>query len=256
MKLTQKERDALKASFRKMSLAGKADYIYTYFKLPIVVGLVILYFVCYTVYRQVTKKEVVLYSALTNISVGEDLESQLGEGFISAVGGEPKKAEVYLYRGLYISDNPSAEDHQYWYASRLKLMAAIEAKQLDVVLMNKEAYDVYSQDGYLLELDGLLSQEDSLYYYIEPYLTANTVVIEDNSIEYALNEAHRYQAVTAEVTNGIDVSTFPVFQEAGFPDSVYLGVIANTPRFPAVIQYIEYLAAGQSAEDGAADGLF
>ena len=243
MKLTPKERAALKESFRKMSLRGKADYIITYYRLPIVVGLVLLYFVCSTVYRQVTKKEAVLYTALLNISIGNDFESQLNEGFISAIGVEPKKAEVYLYKGLYMTDNPSAENHEYWYASKLKLMAAIEAKQLDVVLMNKEAYDVCSQDGYLLDLSGLLSQDDPLFRFLEPHLTANTVVLEDNSIEYALNEAHRYYAVTEEVINGIDVSGFPIFQEAGFPDSVYLGVIANCPRFPAVIQYIKYLAA-------------
>lgn len=31
MRLTKKERAARKASFREMSLTGKADYIYTYF---------------------------------------------------------------------------------------------------------------------------------------------------------------------------------------------------------------------------------
>ena len=247
MRLTQKARAALKASFQKMSLADKADYIFTYYRLPICVGLVALYFVCSTVYRQVTKKEVVLYSALMNVSVGEELEAQLDEGFISASGADPKKTEVYLYRGIYMSNNPSADDHQYAYASKLKLLASIEAKQLDVVLMNQEAYDVYSQNGYLLDLRGLLSQNESLYPLMEPYLTENTVILEDNAIEYALRETNRYHAVTEEVTNGLEVSTFPVFQEAGFPDSVYLGVIANSPRFPAVIQYIEYLADVQNA---------
>ena len=252
MKLTQKERDALKASFRKMSLADKADYIFTYYRLPIVVGLVLLYFVGYTVYRQVTKKDVVLYTALMNISVGEDFESQLNEEFISAAGGETKKTEVYLYRGIYLSDNPTAENHQYAYASKLKLLASIEAKRLDVVLMNQEAYDIYSRNGYLLDLHDLLTPNDSQYRLLEPYLTANTVIIEDNSIELALHEASRYKAVTEEVTNGLEVSTFPIFQEAGFPDSVYLGVIANSPRFPAVIQYIDYLAATQNTGDCAA----
>lgn len=252
MKLTQKERDHLKASFRKMSLPEKVDYIFTYYRLPIVVGLVLLYFVGYTVYRQVTKKDVAVYTALMNISIGDDFESQLNEGFISAIGSEPKKTEVYLYKGLYMSNDPSAEDHEYWYASRMKLMAAIEAKQIDVVLMNREAYDVNSQNGYLLDLGSLFSQDDSLYRLVEPYLTANTVIIEDNAIEYSLNKAKRYKAVTEEVTNGIDVSTFSVFQEAGFPDSIYLGVIPNSPRLPAVMQYIAYLATGQSTEGRAA----
>ena len=143
-----------------------------------------------------------------------------------------------------MSDDPSAENHEYGYASKLKLMAAIEAKQLDIVLMNKEAYDICSQKGYLLEFPDLLP--DSQYRFLEPNLTTNTVILEDNAIEYALREANRYQAVTEEVTNGIDVSTFPLFQEAGFSDPVYLGVVANSPRLPAVMQYISYLASMQA----------
>ena len=142
-----------------------------------------------------------------------------------------------------MSDDPSPENHEYGYASKLKLMAAIEAKQLDVVLMNQEAYDIFSQKGYLLDFHRLLSSNDSLRRYLEPYLTANTVILEDNAVEYALNEAHQYQAVTEEVTNGINVSIFPMLWESGFSDSVYLGVVANSPRLPAAIQYIEYLAA-------------
>lgn len=241
LRLSKKEIEERKASFRRMNLRDKIDYIYTYFRLPIVVALVLLYFVSYTVYRQVTKKEVVLYSALVNVSAGEDLEAQLGDGFISIAGENPKKTQVYIYRGLYASNEPSTENHEYWYASRMKVMAAIEAKQIDVVLMNKEAYDVYSQSGYLLELDDFLAQDEELYGYAAPYLTENTVIIEDNSIDYALKKTRRYKAVTEDAVNGLDLSASPIFQEAGFPEAVYLGIIANTPRTPAVIQYIEYL---------------
>lgn len=253
MRLSKEERAARKASFREMSLADKADYICTYYRLPILLGLIALYLVCSAVYRQITKKEAILYSALINVSVGDDLESQLNGGFISASGADPRKAEVYLYRGIYLSDNPSAENHEYGYASKLKLMASIEAKQLDVVLMNREAYDIFSQEGYLLDLYNLLSPDASLYRPLEPYLTANTVVMEDNAIEYALREANRYQAVTEEITSGIDVSALPLFQEAGFSDPVYLGVVANSPRLPAVIQYIAYLAGTQAGETSAAN---
>lgn len=247
MSLTPKERADRKASFRKMNLAKKAEYICEYYWRPIVVGLVALLFIGSTVYRQLTKKEVLLYSALINLSVADDFESQLNEGFVLASGANPKKAEVYLYGGLYLSDNPTLENHEYQYASKMKLMAAIEAKQLDIVLMNKEAYDLYSQNGYLLDLRSVLSSDGSLYQLLEPHLTTNTVIIEDNSIEYLLNEATRYHAVTEDVTNGLDVTAFPMFQEADFSDSVYLGVVGNTPRLSAVVQYIAYLAAAQNA---------
>lgn len=250
MKLTKEERAARRDAFREMRLADKADYIYTYYKLPIFLALIALWFVCSTAYRQITKKEVVLYSAHINVSVGDDLERQLDADFISAAGANPRKAEVYLYRGLYLSDDASTENHQYGYASRLKLLAAIEAKQLDVVLMNQEAYDILSQNGYLLDLPDFLPEDGSLYHLLDSHLSANTVIVEDNAIEYNLNEADEYVAVTQEAVNGIDVSAFPMFFEARFPDAVYLGVIANSPRRPAVLQYIEYLASTAAEEPG------
>lgn len=243
MRLTREERAARWVSFRKMSVADKADYLWTFYKLRILLALLVLLLVCPTVYKQLTKKEVFLYSAHINVSAGDDLEALLNQGFISFAGEDPRKAEVYLYRGLYLSDNASDEDHQYAYASRIKIMASIESKQLDVVLMNGEAYDIFSNNGYLLGLPNLFAQDASLYHLLEPYLTANTVILEDNAVEYNLREADEYVAVTEEVVNGIDVSAFPPLMEAGFPNAVYLGVIANSPRQPAALQYIRYLTS-------------
>lgn len=243
-RLTPKERADRRASFQKMNLADKAGYIFEYYKLPIIVGLTALYLVGSTVYRQVTKKDIVLYSAYINVSAGEDLEAQLNEGFLSACGVDLRKNEVYLYSGLYLSDDPSFENHQYQYASRMKLMAAIEAKQLDVMLMNREAYDIYSHKGWLLDLNELLSSDEALYPLVEPYLTTNKIILEDNAIEYTLNEATRYYEITEEAVNGLDVSQFPMFQQAGFGEPVYLGVMGNSPRIPAAVEYIAYLAVG------------
>ena len=94
MKLTGGDRAARKDAFRKMSLGKKADYLYTYFKLPIFLGLVALVLLCSTVYRQLTKKAVVLYSAHVNVTVGDTLGSYLNTGFISFIGENPQKAEV------------------------------------------------------------------------------------------------------------------------------------------------------------------
>ena len=242
MSLTKEETAAQRAAFQKMSLAGKTEYIFTYFKLPILLGLIALYLVCSAAYRQITKKEVILYTAHINISVGDELEARLTGGFLSTSGADPKRAEIDLSRGLYLSDDPAPEDHEYQYASSLKLMAAINAEQMDVVLMNQEGYDIFSQRGYLLDLSGLLTSDGALYRRLEPHLAVNTVILEDNSIEYTLNQAEQYRAVTEEVVNGLDLSQFPLFQGAGFSEPVYLGVVGNSPRLPAVVQYIAYLA--------------
>ena len=242
MKLTREDRAALKASFKEMGLGKKIEYLYMYFKLPILLGLVALVLVCSLVYRHVTKKDVVLYSAHVNVAVGDALASYLDTDFIAALGENPKKAEVYLSQGLYLSNSASQEDHQYSYASRLRIMSSSEAKELDVVLMNQEAYDIFSYSGWLCDLPDLLAENAALYGRLEPCLTTNTVVLEDNAVEYQLGEADRYEATTRESVNGLDLSTLPVFDQAGFPGKVYLGVVANSPRLTTAVQYIEYLA--------------
>lgn len=234
MKRSPEEIAALRESFRKMDTAHKIDHIYTYHKWTILLVLIALYILGNTAYRQLTKKEPVLYLGFVNVSVGTDLEQTMTADFLSYQELNPKKNEVLVYTGLYLSDNASSEDHQYAYASRLKIMASVNAKQLDVVMMNREAYDLLSQTGFLLALDALPES-------LTPYLTENEVVLESNAIEVQLNQAEDYRVVTETVANGLDVSAFPLFREAGFDDTVYIGVIANTLHFDTAVSYLEYL---------------
>ena len=243
MKLSPKERAEIRESFRQMSPAKKLEYIFSYYKLPIVLAVVALIVVGDFTYRHFTKKEALLYVAYFNVSMGEELNTALTAGFVDYAGASAAKQEVYVYPDLYLAQNPSTDNHPYAYASQLKLLAAIEAKKLDIVLMNQEAYDILSQNEYLYAIPDILEKNEPLYLLLEPYLTTNTVILEDNSIEYTLNEADTYEAVTAQAVNGINVSSFPLFQDAGFSGSVYLGVIANSPRLSTVFQYMEYLAA-------------
>ena len=101
----------------------------------------------------------------------------------------------------------------------MKLLAAASAGQIDLALMNREAYDILSRNGYLMELPELLPA--SLSPVLEPYLTAN-----------------------GDTVNALEVSGLPLFQSAGFPETVFLGVVTNCPRLPAAVEYIEYLAEG------------
>ena len=243
MKLSPEERADRRASFRQMGGAQKVDYLYTYYKLPILMVLIVLFLLGAGAQRLLTKKEVLLYTAYVNVSVSESLEQTLNTGFVSASGLDPQKYEVYVDHALYLSADPTAENHQYEYASQMKIMAAIASQQLDLVLMNQEAYDILSQSGYLRDLSTFLSQNKELDQQLKPYLTTNTVILEDNAIEYTLDEADTYQAVTEEVANGLNITQFPLLQASGgFSGTVYLGVMADGPRLSSALEYIEYLA--------------
>lgn len=229
------DREKAQAAFRAMGPREKAGYIFDYYKFPILLALLALIILITTAHQLLTRKETVLYLGLVNVSVGTDLEEELTDRFLAHEELSERKNQVYVYSGLYLSENPSAENHEYAYASRLKVLAAINAKQLDVVLMNQEGYDLLSQSGYLLNLTGLLPNA------AESHLTDNTVVLADNATEVRLGEADVYEAETRLVSNGVEVSSLPLFQTAGFSQPVYFGIIANSPRVSQGLRYLEYL---------------
>ena len=140
-------------TLRRLHGKKRLEHIWTYYKLPIVLVLVLAYIVGYVAYRQATKKEDVLYLALVNLAPGSDLTYQLIEGFAEQQG-LTEKQQVYLYSGLLLSESEGA-DQEYVYASEMRIMAAIAAQQLDVGLMDAEARDAFAAQGYLMDLSQL-----------------------------------------------------------------------------------------------------
>lgn len=243
MKWTDAERAENREALARMTLLQRLEYIFEYYKFPLVLILIAVVALSSVLYYRITYKDTLLYLAYANIAVGDTLDSELGEEFTRSIGADPGKAEVKVYRNLYLSSDPSAQDHQYSYASRLKLMAAMTNRQLDVLLMNQEAYDIMSSGGYLLPLEELLKQDDSLRIRISGQLVTNQVILEDNEIDHQLDESVPYQAVTKTVANAVLISSFDLFEQAEFSGDVYLGVIGNSPRLDTVLHFIDYLTS-------------
>ena len=246
MKLTDAERAENKEALARMNLLQRLDHIFEYYKFPLVLILIAVVALGSVLYYRLTRKEALLYVAYANVSVGDTLDSALSEDYPRAIGADPRKSEVKLYRNLYLSQDATVQNHEYAYASQLKVMAAMANGQLDVLLMNREAYDIMSAGGYLRPLTDL--PDAGLNERLSDRLIENTVILEDNDIEHRLDESVPYQAETEEVPNAILISAFPLFAGAGFSADVYLGIIGNTARTDAVLQYIDYLTSDHPAE--------
>ncbi len=243
MRLTESERAENREALARMSLPQKLDHVFEYYKFPLVLALIAAVALGSVLYYRLTRREALLYVAYANISVGDTLDRALGEGFARSIGVNPAKREVKPYRGLYLSRDASVQNHEYAYASQLKVMAAMANGQLDVLLMNRESYDIMSSGGYLLPLEDLLGRDGALSAKVAGRLTENTVILEDNDIEHRLDESVPYRAVTEEVANGILISAFPLFARAEFSGDVFLGVVGNSARTDIVLQYIDYLVS-------------
>ncbi len=236
MRLTKEEKAARRAAFQALTPGKKAEHIYLYYKWYILLGLIALMILGSAVQRALTQKEPVVYLALCNVAVGEDLEAALTQGYLAEAGLDARRQEVYLYPDLYLSEEASVDNNAYAYASRIKLMGAVNTKRMDLVLMNREAYDILSSAGYLLPLTGRTDAP----------LTENTVILSDNSIDYTLGEAEEHVVETGSEANAVELTGYAFFEKAGFPEQVYAGVIANSPRVGAALDYLEFLMSGHS----------
>lgn len=238
MQLPEHERQAHRDAFRSMALAQKAEYILAYYKLPLVLALIVTVAIGSVLHYRLTHKEALLYVGMANVQVAEEAEQALTMGFLDSMGRDPHKEEVCLYRELYLVDPEDSTDHQYSYASRLKLLASIDAEQFDVVLMSKQSYDLLSHSGYLMDLTSAATKMSDGQ---GARLVSNDVIIEDNELELELGEVEEYEAVTEVVTNAFDVSDLAPFQNLS--DNVYLGIIGNTPRLETTLDFIAYLCS-------------
>jgi hypothetical protein len=240
MRLPEHEREAHRQAFRAMSLPQKLEYIFAYYKLPLVLVFIAAVALGSVLNYQLTHKEPVLYVAYCNVGLPDEQDQELFDGFLASMGANPKTQESYRYYNLYLSEAEESVDHQYSYASRLKTLAAVDAEELDVVFMNQGAYDLLSASGYLMDLSSTLAASGTLQAQANDLLTTNVVVLEDNRLEVELNEADTYEAVTQEVPNALDVT-----EALGGTDvltgTVYLGIIGNTPRLDTALSFVSYL---------------
>ncbi len=240
MRLPEHEREAHRQAFRAMSLPQKLEYIFAYYKLPLVLIFIAAVALGSHLHYRFTHKEPVLYVAYCNVGLPEEQDQELFDGFLASMGADPKTQESYRYYNLYLSEAEESVDHQYSYASRLKTLAAVDAEELDVVFMNQGAYDLLSASGYLMDLSSTLAASGTLQDQANDLLTTNVVVLEDNRLEVELNEADTYEAVTQEVPNALDVT-----EALGGTDvltgTVYLGIIGNTPRLDTALSFVSYL---------------
>lgn len=233
---TEKEKWAL------MNGPQRIQYIWDYYKLPIVIACIVLYIIGYSIFRAATHKDTVLYAALVNVSAGDALIDQLSDGYLETLEVDPAKNKVELYTDWYLTNDTSSQFYQFSYATNVKILASLTDHWLDVVLMNQEAFDAFAQNGYLGNIDELLAEADpALHEALQPYFVNNFEILSDNQEEVALDPSVEYVSETSEYPMAVELSAAPFIQEAGFDAAVYFGIIANTPRLDRSIDYLRYL---------------
>lgn len=218
-------------------LLKRLQYIWDYYKVPLAASGIILYILIYVIFRFAAGHSTVLYAAAVNVKAeNEAIELFAGApDFLTEKKSSGDRAE--LAENLFLVSDPDSEYHEYVYASRLKILASIEAGKLDLVIADRQAMEAFSGQGFLLPLEEIFRDDKE----IRKYLRSNDVILEDNHLDVLFDESVPYEASTRSDCNAVEITSFPFFSCASESSGVYLGIIANTKRQSEAVKFIRFL---------------
>ena len=222
--------------FEELTIREKAGYLWDYYRLRILLGCFAVMVITGTICHSLHQKQPLLYVGAVNVVLDDPLKAIYSDGYIEATEpAEKSRKEIRFYTGLYLTDDTSSEAFTYSYASRIKILSAIEDHTLDLVLLDQEAFDAFSQSGYLYDLSGLEEELSGLP------LTANIELIEKEE------EGSGTSYTPLSYPMGIDLSSLPPFDT--YSGTVYAGILKNTERLPEAVRFLRYLfgITGQTA---------
>ena len=224
------------------SFKKKLQYIWDYYKPAIFLGVFLIYLVTALIIHFVTLTKPVCYLGFVNVAISDDLNQKLTDDFLFQLPKKNTKDSIETYDSLYLTDDLSKTDSEYVYASQMKILAAINAQKLDLVILDQEGFDAFAQNGYLQNMETYLKKIDpNLYKKLSPYIVENLQILSDNASDVVLDPTIEYESQTTEYPMGLDLSFSPLISDAGFPEHVYLGIIANSPRDEIIRQYLDYI---------------
>ena len=151
----------------EMPLKKRIRQILDYYKLVVVIIAIFIYILCYIGWRYMTRQDFVLYAAAVNVGMEEDTRELFtdfpsSETFHGAFPEASKRSAVSLSENLFLTSDSSGDYHEYVYASRLKILASIEAEKLDLVIGDGEAMEAFAGQGFLMPLDTLFEGNEKI----------------------------------------------------------------------------------------------
>ena len=192
--------------WKTMNTRQKAEYIIDYYKFHIGVAFVIILIIANIINGILTHKDTVLSVTASNLYVSESTEPLLTTDFLQSKGIDTKKNKAEFY-SITVTEDES--DTGYTYASQMKLMTMISAQNLDVILMDKSSYELFSSSGYLMDLS--------------KYVSDTSLFTKGNTDCLVLPDADRFIESNDQ--------------------NVYLGIAENTPHQKLALDYIDFLLA-------------
>ncbi|SEA50050.1 hypothetical protein SAMN05216349_11472 [Oribacterium sp. KHPX15] len=186
-----------KKKLSRMTFGQKAEYIFEYYKFPIIVTLVVIILVVSVLKTLINNKPLGFYAMFLNgsgqeMSIGADeLEKRFAE-YAEIDGGKEK-----VVIDTTASFNPNVNS-QYTMAQNAKITALFASHDLDAMVIDPGVFTYYALSGAFSDLREVLSEEEfrryeeaNKIYYIDGYIKEKMKSIEAGEIDAYSSESGR-----------------------------------------------------------------
>lgn len=145
-----------KVDFKKLNMKQKTGYIWDYYKLPILAGLLVLILSIYFIGEYVKNKEPVATLVAVNAEPGRGFADTDFSDFIEEYDYNPAKQEVVVDTGYTLdSSNPTKDPYNYQ-----ALITVVSAGAADVLSADEELFVYLAEAGGCADLKNFLSKEE------------------------------------------------------------------------------------------------
>lgn len=167
----------------------KAEYIWDYYKIPIIVILVLIYLIVNIVHSQLTAKDYVLQGIFLNALAETETVQELEDGFLESYPIDQNKEDIFLDTSIYYLPDSDQTSMDTSYQAIQILSVRVAAGEIDSMAAETEILTDFAYDGYFSDLSEVLTEEQ--YQTYEPYfLYYDKAVMEELSdVDYTLEEA-------------------------------------------------------------------
>lgn len=269
MSVAEEIREQQKQAFSTMNSKEKLAYFWDYYKIHVLVLIVVIVMVSTFIYQYVTNKDYGFYVSLVNAAItdqNENLASEWAAEFQEYAGIDPKEYQVYIDTSVILSEDMSSS---YSVSNEEKMFIMAQVGTINAIIAETESFEKYSQLEYFYNLENVLSAEEiekyRPYFY---YTDAATFDTGDDDTFYEASEQKDPGALTINhrdpscmeqpIAVGIILTSDNQLADAGYyaylandehdyqgyPSETVLGIPVSSKEPELAVRFLEFLQLG------------
>ncbi|MBO4390794.1 MAG: hypothetical protein J5825_08050 [Lachnospiraceae bacterium] len=227
------------ARFKEQPGEEKFWYIWEYYKIHILV-LILAVIVAVIVVQSVIEavKPTVLQGFMVNTDHSATDTTFMTDGYLSDRGYNVKKNKLFFDDSLVLASDTGNVDAQMALASSTKVIANIQASDLDYMILDENALNQYCGENILADLETALPED------LFNRLKEEDRLVKANQILSYKDDMEEIPDKTREIYAGILMNPSPMTENLEIETECYYTLVFNSKRKDVAIDYLYYLLDG------------